>query len=116
MKNAEHFVQGATHSFLRIPTGDTGGRWIHENDTPREVGGDNAISEALKGLEVTVLTALALVFLEMPLGRDFDREAEFVVIERFQQIAMRMRLPRTGHGVEISTGGDINDGDATATL
>ena len=70
----------------------------------------------MEGLEVTVLAPLAFVLFQMALGGDFDSEAKLVVIERLQQVAMRMRLPRTGNGVEIGAGGDINDGHTAAAL
>ena len=38
------------------------------------------------------------------------------MIERFEQVAVGMRLACAGHGVEISAGGDINDGHTAAAL
>ena len=115
-EDAEHFIERAAHRFFRRPAGDARGRWIHEGDGAGEVGCDHSVGQTLEGFEVAVLATAALGLLEVSSGGHFDGEAEFVFVEGFEQVAVRLRLASAGDGVEVGAGGDVNNGHGASLV
>ena len=116
MEDAKNFVQRTPGSLMGRPARHPGRRRIHEDDATRQIRRNDTIREALKSLEKAMLPPLAVPLLQMPLGSDLHRETQFIVAERLQEVALRMRLACSGHRFEVGAGRDIQNGHRRSGL